>query len=63
MYYNIKIKLPKKNIKQYALEEKYVSEINAQEFKDLISNYQNHIALSKGLSNLKINNQKIITSD
>ncbi len=60
MNYNIEIKLPKKNIRQYALEDKYVSDLSAQEFKDLITNYQNHIALSKGLSNLKINNQKII---
>lgn len=53
MHYNIKIRLPKKNIRQFALENQNVSDMSFQEFDNLISKYQNHIALSKDLSKLE----------
>ena len=59
MFYSITIKLPKNKTKQYAdLGPIPVSELNIQDFNNLINQYQNHITLAKNLNNLELNNQK-----
>lgn len=58
MYYSVRIKNPKSNIKQFADTLPInISELTLQQFEAIISQYINHIALDKNKNNLSLYGQ------